>query len=318
MKVVAISFSEQSEEFLNSLRSLEFLDEIYIASSSQNNNLNGQYVHKVDAKEFIQQNWRKIDLFIFVGSISVSVRLISPLLISKEKDPGVIVIDKKFSKIIPLIGIHQTICHEIALKLANLFDGDLVVTNNSIFEECLNLDAFGRNWGWNRSGSMNNWSNLVIKQSNKQQIFVKQYSGSSLWKESDSGKKIKFLSSTDKVEKEENTFFISTKNLHRVAWHPAILWVGIGCERNTSAKFIEDCINKLLLKYDLSSSSIAGLATVDIKKDEKALIDIAKLKSWPIKFFNSNLFIQSSINFAEVFLSQPIPTHRVLGCQAIL
>ena len=127
MKVVAISFSEQSEEFLNSLRSLEFLDEIYIANSSQNsnssknNNFNAQYVHKVDVKEFIQQNWRKIDLFIFVGSISVTVRLISNLLISKEKDPGVIVIDKKFSKIIPLIGIHQTVSKEIALKLANLF-----------------------------------------------------------------------------------------------------------------------------------------------------------------------------------------------------
>ncbi len=318
MKVVAISFSEQSEEFLNSLRSLEFLDEIYIASSSQNNNLNGKYFHKVDAKEFIQQNWRKIDLFIFVGSISISVRLISPLLISKEKDPGVIVIDKKFSKIIPLIGIHQTICHEIALKLANLFDGDLVVTNNSIFEECLNLDAFGRNWGWNRSGSMNNWSNLVIKQSNKQQIFVKQYSGSSLWKESDSGKKIKFLSSTDKVEKEENTFFISTKNLHRVAWHPAILWVGIGCERNTSAKFIEDCINKLLLKYDLSSSSIAGLATIDIKKDEKALIDITKLKSWPIKFFKKEELLKVDVPNPSKIVFEEVGTFSVAEASSLL
>ena len=35
-------------------------------------------------------------------------------------------------------------------------------------------------------------------------------------------------------------------------------------------------------------------------------------------YFNNNLFKQSSINSAEVFLSQPIPTQRVLGCQATL
>ena len=287
MKAVAISFSGQSEEFVNSLRSLEFLDEFYIASSSKNKNANDQNFNKINAKEFIQKHWAKIDLFLFVGSISATVRLISPLLISKEEDPGVIVIDKKFSKIIPLIGIHQTVCKEIALKLANLFNGDLVMTNNSIFEKCLDLDAFGRNWGWDRSGLMKHWSDLVIKQSNKQQIFVKQYSGNKVWKESESGKKIKSLSNKEKVEKEENTFFISTKNHHRVAWHPSTLWVGIGCERNTSAEFIEDCLNKLLSKYELSSSSIAGLATVDIKKDEKALIDISNAKNWPIKFFKN-------------------------------
>ena len=318
MKVVAISFSDQSEGFLNSLRSLEFLDGLYIASSSQNKNDGNKYINKINAKEFIQANWKKIDLFLFVGSISATVRLISPLLSAKEKDPGVIVIDKKFSKIIPLIGIHQTICYEIALELANLFDGDLVMTNNSIFEKSLNLDSFGRNWGWNRSGSINNWSNLVIKESNKQQIFVKQYSGNKLWKESKSGKKFKNLSNKNKFDKEENIFFISTKNHHRLAWHPRTLWIGIGCERNTSAKFIEDCIKKLFLKYELSFFSIAGLATVDIKKDEKALIDITKTKNWPIKFFKSEDLIKVDVPNPSKIVFEEIGTFSVAEAASLL
>ena len=321
MKVAAISFSEQSEEFLNSLRSLDFLDEFYIASSPQNNNVVNKSVLKINVKEFIQKNWRKIDLFLFVGSISATIRIISPLLNSKAKDPGVIVIDKKFSRIIPLIGIHQTFCYEISLKLANLFDGDLVMTNNSIFEKYLDLDAFGRNWGWNRSGSINDWSDLVIKQSNKQKIFVKQYSGNKVWKESESGKKINYLTNKDKIEKEENTFFISTKNYHRAAWHPRTLWVGIGCERNTSAKFIEDCINKLFLKYEISFFSIAGLATVDIKKDEKALIEITKTKNWPIKFFSNKDLLKveapnpSKIVFEEIGTFSVAEAASLLACE---
>ena len=315
MKVVAISFSEQSEEFLNSLNSLDFLDEFYIASSSKNNNIFNQSTNKINVKEFIQKNWRKIDLFLFVGSTSATIRLISPLLISKEKDPGVIVIDKKFKKIIPLIGIHQTICYEIALKLANLFDGDLVMTNNSIFEKSLDLDSFGRNWGWNRSGSINDWSDLVIKQSNKQQIFVRQYSGNKVWQESESGKKLKYLS---KKDKEENTFFISTKNYHKVAWHPRTLWVGIGCERNTSAKFIEDCISKLFLKYEISLFSIAGLATVDIKKNEKALIDITKTKNWPIKFFKNEDLLKVDVPNPSKIVFEEIGTFSVAEAASLL
>ncbi len=318
MKVAAISFSEQSEEFLNSLRSLDFLDEFYIASSSQNNNVVNKSVLKINVKEFIQKNWRKIDLFLFVGSISATIRIISPLLNSKAKDPGVIVIDKKFSRIIPLIGIHQPFCYEISLKLANLFDGDLVMTNNSIFEKYLDLDSFGRNWGWNRSGSINDWSDLVIKQSNKQNIFVKQYSGNKVWKESESGKKINFLTNKDKVEKEENTFFISTKNYHRAAWHPRTLWVGIGCERNTSAKFIEDCINKLFLKYEISFFSIAGLATVDIKKDEKALIDITKTKNWPIKFFSNKDLLKVEVPNPSKIVFEEIGTFSVAEAASLL
>ncbi len=318
MKVVAISFSGQSGEFINSLKGLEFIDEFYIASCSENININAQYCKKINAKEFIQKNWGEFDIFLFVGSISATVRLISPLLIAKEKDPGVIVIDKKFSKIIPLIGIHQTICHEIALKLANLFDGDIVMTNNSIFEKFLDLDAFGRNWGWNRSGSMNNWSNLVIKQSNKQQIFVKQYSGSELWKEAESSKKIKFLSHNHKLEKEENTLFIGTKNNHKIAWHPRTLWIGIGCERNTSRKFIEDCINKLFLKYEISFFSIAGLATVDIKKDEKALLDITKTKNWPIRFFKNEDLLKVDVPNPSKIVFEEIGTFSVAEAASLL
>jgi len=319
LKVVAISFSGISEEFLNSIKKLNFIDQVYIASSS--GIINNDSKHKINAKTYIKQNWRNIDLFIFIGSISASVRLIAPLLVSKDKDPGVIVIDKKVSKIVPLVGIHQTEAYSIALKLSKLFDGDLVMTNNSKFEKYLNLDSFGRNWGWYRSGSINEWSNLVINQSNKNKIFVKQLAGNRLWNKSNSAKKINLLLGKDKIEKEENTLFITSRNKYRKAWHPPVLWIGIGCERNTSAKFIEDCINKLFLENGLSHYSIAGLATIDIKKDEKAILDIKNKKNWPIKFFNNkdlqkvDIPNPSKIVFDEIGTLSVAEAACVLACK---
>ncbi len=318
MKVVAIGFSASSKDFLNSLKKLKFIDKIYISSTLKDiPNLDDSIV-KTDIKRFLKENWRNIDLFIFVGSISIAIRLIAKLLISKDKDPGVIVIDKKGSKIIPLIGIHQTDACTTAVKLANLFDGEVVMTNNSKYEKMLNLDSFGKNWGWNRSGLRNDWSNLVIKNINKEKIFVKQSLGNKLWKQSESGKKLNCIFEKDKVEKEENTVFISTKNFHRTAWHPPILWIGVGCERNTSAKFIEDCIKVLFQKYELSPYSIAGLATVDIKRDEKALLEIKNRENWPIKFFSKNELLQVEIPNPSKIVFDEIGSFSVAEASSLL
>jgi len=318
LKVVAIGFSASSKDFLNSLKRLKFIDKVYISSTLKDiPNLDDSIV-KTDINRFLKENWRNIDLFIFVGSISIAIRLIAKLLISKDKDPGVIVIDKKGSKIIPLIGIHQTDACTTAVKLANLFDGEVVMTNNSKYEKMLNLDSFGKNWGWNRSGLRNDWSNLVIKNINKEKIFVKQSLGNKLWKQSESGKKLNCIFEKDKVEKEENTVFITTKNFHRTAWHPPILWIGVGCERNTSAKFIEDCIKVLFQKYELSPYSIAGLATVDIKRDEKALLEIKNRENWPIKFFSKNELLQVEIPNPSKIVFDEIGSFSVAEASSLL
>ena len=66
---------------------------------------------------------------------------------------------------------------------------------------------------------------------------------------------------------------------HKTTWHPLVLWIGIGCERNTSKELIENSLNNLLESRNLSKYSIAGLATVDIKKDEKGILELAEEKT---------------------------------------
>ena len=315
MKVVVIGFSAPSIKFLNLLKKLKFIDNVYIASSSKDIDTS---IIKINPKEFIQQNWREIDLFIFIGSINIVVRLISPLLVSKDKDPGVIVMDQKGQKIVPLLGIHQTDAYSISSKLANLFDGDLVITNNSKFEKLINLDYFGRNWGWNRSGLQDSWTNLVINQSNKREIFVRQSSGNKLWMLSEGAKKVNFLSEKDKVIEDDNTLFISTKSNHSKTWHPPVLWIGIGCEKNTPAKFIQDSLKKLLQKHQLSFYSIAGIASVDIKKNESALIDISNSNNWPIKFFKSNDLLKVDIPNPSKIVFDEIGTFSVAEAASLL
>ena len=303
MKGIAIGFSDTSKEILKRLKKTEFINEIFIGSSSHKDKKIKDSVKFVKPRQILREKWDELDLVIFVGSVGASIRLINSLLSSKDKDPGVIVIDKKGSKIIPIIGAHQSNIQNIAFQICNLFGGEIIETNNSIDQNYLNIDSFGNQWGWKRSGDIKDWSKLVIKQANKKEIFCSQLSGNNLWKTSEVGNTITQLSDKD-YEQKKSIFHISIFDNHKNTWHPPTLWIGLGCERNTSKELIEDSLQSFLATNNLSPLSIAGFATVDLKKDEKAILEISKEKNLPIKFFTSEEL--SSIN-------TPNPSNVVLN-----
>ena len=287
MKGIAIGLSNSSREILKRLKRTEFINEIYIASSTFEHMID-EYtsIPLIKPKDFLKEKWEELDLIIFIGSIGASIRLINTFLTTKDKDPGVIVIDKKGSKVIPIIGSHQSNTQNIAFQISNLFNGEIIETNNSNDQNYLNIDSFGNQWGWKRSGETKDWSKLVIKQSKNEKLFCKQDSGNNLWNTSESAKHINHLFDTD-PNKESSTLHISVCGNHNKSWHPPTLWVGIGCERNTSREFIENSLNNFFESNNLSQLSIAGFATIDIKKNEKGILELAEIKNLPIKFFNN-------------------------------
>jgi len=278
LKGIAIGLSSNSKEILKRLKKTEFVKEIYIAGSSKNDDIEKDLVKIQKPKEILLKKWPELDLIIFIGSIGASIRLINSFLTSKDQDPGVIVIDNKCSRIVPLIGSHQSNTKNIADQISNLFGGQIIETNNSNDQSFLSLDSFGNQWGWKRSGKIKDWSKLVINQAKNEEIFCKQLSGNNLWKTSESGKIINQIDEKE-TEKPDSTFHVSIFENHGTTWHPPVLWIGIGCERNTSKELIENSLNNFLESGNLSQQSIAGIATIDIKKDEKGILELAEEKN---------------------------------------
>ena len=131
MKGIAIGLSYRSEVILKRLKKTDFIDEIYIASSTNKKKTEEKIIPLIKPKKIFKEKWKDIDLIIFVGSIGASIRLINSFLTSKDQDPGVIVIDNKCSKIVPLIGLHQSNMQNISHQIANLLGGEIIETNNS-------------------------------------------------------------------------------------------------------------------------------------------------------------------------------------------
>ena len=317
MKGIAIGLSHKSKEILKRLKKTEFVNEIYIAGSSKDDGADIEELQVKKPKEILIQKWPELDLIIFIGSIGASIRIINSFLTSKNQDPGVIVIDNKCSKIVPLVGLHQSNTQNIAFQISNLFGGQVIETNNSNDQSFLNIDSFGNEWGWKRAGEIKDWSNLVIKQAKNEKIFCKQLSGNSLWKTSESGEIINQIYEKE-IEKPDSTFHVSIFENHVTTWHPPVLWIGIGCERNTSKELIANSLNNFLKSRNLSRHSIAGFATVDIKKDEEGILELAELNNLPIKFFTKEDLSKIIVPNPSIVVKKEIGTHSVAEASCLM
>jgi len=317
LKGIAIGLSNNSKEILKRLKKTEFIKDIYIAGSSKDDGKENELIQVQKPREILLKKWPEIDLIIFIGSIAASIRIINSFLTSKDQDPGVIVIDNKCSKIVPLIGLHQSNTQNIAYQIANLLDGEIIETNNSNDQSLLKLDAFGNQWGWKRSGNIKDWSKLVIKQAKKEEIFCKQLSGNNLWKNSASGEVINQIYEKE-TENPDSTFHVSIFQNHKTTWHPPVLWIGIGCERNTSKELIANSLNNLLKSGNLSQQSIAGFATIDIKKDEKGILELSEEKNLPIKFFSKEDLSTINVPNPSNIVQKEIGTPSVAEASCLL
>ncbi len=235
----------------------------------------------------IRKHWGPDSIFIFVGAIGAVIRIIAPFLTTKSNDPAVLVIDSKAKNIIPLIGGHKAGADELALQLAEDLGGKPVITGFSATQEMLPLDSFGKAWGWERDGESKQWNDLMIHQARFLPISFIQEAGSKLW-QSSKGASNSLSNKTKTQANKSLSFFIGSSLSKSCSWHPPVLWVGIGCERNSSFSLMQKALEESLLRAGLSRLSIAGLASIDIKSDEPALISLAKSQGFPIRFFSAN------------------------------
>ena len=70
-------------------------------------------------------------------------------------------------------------------------------------------------------------------------------------------------------------------------WHPPSLWLGLGCERDTSLGLLERLVDQTLAAQQLAPQAVAGLASIDRKADEPALLALAAQRQWPVRWFDA-------------------------------
>ncbi|OFX13220.1 MAG: precorrin-3B C(17)-methyltransferase [Alphaproteobacteria bacterium RIFOXYD12_FULL_60_8] len=98
------------------------------------------------------------------------------------------------------------------------------------------------------------------------------------------------------------------RNATGFALHPPVLALGVGCERNAAPEELRDLVLATLQAHDLSPLAVACVVSLDLKSDERAVLDLAKTLDVPARFFSADqleavadrLHHPSNTVFAEV------------------
>ena len=263
-------------------------------------------------KEWVEDGFEQKQCMVFIGAAGIAVRSIAPYIKDKLTDPPVIVMDEKGEFVIPILSGHVGGGNRIAKKISNAIGAKVVITTATDVNNLFAVDTFATR------------NNLIIKE----RELAKKISAEIL-----NGKEINFYSDVElKGKKPENltqsesgnlgfTISIYKRNCFEETLHlvPKAVLLGIGCKKETSEENIEQAVLKILEEYNIDIISVAEIATIDIKKNEKGLVDFCKKMNVSLRCFSSNELKNAKGSFTSSdFVKQTTGVDNVCERAAVL
>jgi cobalt-precorrin 5A hydrolase/precorrin-3B C17-methyltransferase len=253
-------------------------------------------------KEVVRKVFGKYKRLVLVMAVGVAVRLLSPELKGKNKDPGVVVIDERGKFAVSLLSGHLGGANQLASKIASVIGAQPVITTASEVGETIAVDLLGQELGWELESEAN-VTKLSAAMVNGDKVAVFQDNGEENWWRGTIPENIYKVSSFEALEESDClTALVITDQLlgqehqvlldRSVIYRPKSLVIGIGCNRGVSCSKIEEAITQVLLEHRLSIKSIRNIATIDLKSDEQGLLDFARKCKLPVEFFTSEALSQ--------------------------
>lgn len=252
-------------------------------------------------------------LLIFIGAAGIAVRGIAPCIRSKTKDPAVISIDEQGKFVIPLLSGHIGGANALASGIAGLLHAVPVITTATDVNELFAVDEWATRHNmaiFNMTGAKLFASYLV----DCKKVGVKSDfpirgglpKGMVLAEEGPVGLAISLRKTVQP--------FVET-----VVLRPRILHLGIGCRRGTSMEAIEDLVLRELTALKLTFTVVKGIASIDVKKDERGLLSFAEEYASPIRFYTAEELLAVKGDFTpSSFVAQTVGVDNVCERAAVL
>jgi len=298
--------------------------QLHLPSSIEPESNSQRYDHSL--KEYLAAIWDEHQAFVFCLAAGAVVRLIAPLLKHKAEDPAVIVIDAQGKYVISLCSGHQGKADLLAQAIASTIDATPIITGASHGLDLPAMDTLGFTYGWRKGDG--DWIGVLAAIAKQGQVQVIQEAGSMLWQEHLPEKhpfSFGFAELTDETQPQGRIWISPTKrkiapksNLPKVQWHPRVLWIGIGCERNTSRELIERAIDETCQAYHLAKESIAGIASIDLKADEKGIVEVCQRRNLIFRTFTAEQLNEVEVPTPSVVVKQEVGTPSVAEAAAVL
>lgn len=239
----------------------------------------------------------KYEGLIFVCACGAAVRVIAPYISSKQTDPAVIAVDEQGKFAVSLLSGHIGGANALTRKIADIIGAVPVVTTATDTGGKFSPDSFA-------AANKLHICEIDMAKAIAAEIvnggkvgFYSEYEHTALPEELDTSVKSigVCVSADEKLSPFERTLHLVPRNIS----------LGIGCKRNISPEALSEFVKRVLNENNIPLYRLCCVCTIDVKKDEAAILKFAGDDHLPLKFYTAEQLMNVRGDFS--------PSEFVLG-----
>ncbi|CDH21265.1 Protein cbiG [Xenorhabdus bovienii str. kraussei Quebec] len=235
---------------------------------------------------------------VMVGATGIAIRVIAPLLRDKLSDPAVVVLDEKGQFAISLLSGHMGGANDLARQVADLLGGQAVITTATDVNQFAALDVLSQQI----EGEMADFR-ASVKTVNQMLVNGKRVG---IWwhpalideKGQCDTRGFIPVESLDDLPELDALVYVSHRRAIPVLAIPTFKLVprriiaGIGCRRGVAAERVAQLLDRHLAEHDFDPLALKAIGSVELKKEEPALVQLAEKLRIPFQIFSVNQLAQ--------------------------
>lgn len=217
---------------------------------------------------------------IFVSACGIAVRAIAPHIKSKTSDPCVLVIDELGQYVISLLSGHIGGGNELALTVSDILHATPIISTATDLNKKFAVDVFAKK------------NKLIISD-----MFLAKKVSASLLHNIPIGicgnlpeepLPAGFTTSPTEFGISISPFYNASSFSQTLYLIPRNMVLGVGCKKNTDPSSLSDFIHRQLKQLHIFPEAVAAITSIDIKKEEPAILALAKEYNVPFVTYSAD------------------------------
>ena len=233
-----------------------------------------------EIRQIIGKNWGK-NAFIFIGAAGIAVRYIAPFVKDKFTDSAVLVLDEKGEYVIPLLSGHMGGAVRMADGIAGMIGAEAVHTTATDVQKKFAVDVFaGENHLYITDRRMAKEISAAVLEGERVAFFP-EYQGCRI--EGNIPEELILCRDYDSLKAFRHRIIITDnmqvadgrENNGTLVLKPRNITAGIGCRRGIGRELLKKGLESILAERGLSMEQVERIASIDLKKDEPGILQLA-------------------------------------------
>ena len=298
MKIAIISVSQKGHDLSLSIKEKLDLDSTVIRTD----------VYHKNVKKYFPILFYEYDAIIAIMASGILVRSVAPLIESKVTDPAVLNIDDNGNFVISLLSGHLGGANKLTQKIAGLIGATPVITTSTDVNKKLGIDVLAKDLFLSIDNTKEIlYFNKCILEGKEISLTINPNGNFDYLFEylNDNTLEIDIsITYSSKVNIDE---ILVQSDTHELTLRERKIVVGMGCRRGKECIKIYDALKKSIKELNIDISRINQLASAEIKKDEKGMLELSDKLNIPITFIELDrlkLFESNDIQKSEFVKSK--------------